>query len=187
MELLPDAHVHLIAVPSSEKGLRWAIGEAHRLYTRRINFRQKWRGYLWQGRFASFVIDEPYLLAAARYIELNPLRAGLVNTPRQYRWSSAAAHLRGKDDALVRVGPLLQLEPNWRRFLTRVIREEDLKILRTHEHTGRPLGEEAFVESLEQNLGADLETAEAWAERRPQARVDRTLETPVDALSRASA
>ena len=87
--LMPD-HIHLIAVPSSEKGLRWAIGEAHRLYTRRINFRQKWRGYLWQGRFASFVMDEPYLLAAARYIELNPLRAGLVADPRDWPWSSAA-------------------------------------------------------------------------------------------------
>ena len=75
--LMPN-HTHIIAVPSTEDGLRWAIGEAHRRYTRRINFREKWRGYLWQGRFASFVMDEPYLLAAARYIELNPVRAGLV-------------------------------------------------------------------------------------------------------------
>jgi putative transposase len=102
------------------------------------------------------VLDEPYLLTAARYVELNPVRAALVNTPRQYRWSSAAAHVRGEDDALVRVRPLLQLAPDWRRFLTRVIREEDLKILRAHEHTGRPLGEEAFLESLEQNLGRIL-------------------------------
>ena len=52
------------------------------------------------------------------------------------------------------VKPLLQLVPDWRaRFLTRVIREEDLKLLRAHEHTGRPLGDEAFLASLEQNLG----------------------------------
>ena len=63
--LMPN-HVHLIAVPKTEDGLRRAIGEAHRRYTRRINFREKWRGYLWQGRFASFIMDEPYLLAAAR-------------------------------------------------------------------------------------------------------------------------
>ena len=75
--LMPN-HVHLIAVPKTEDGLRRAIGEAHRRYTRRINFREKWRGYLWQGRFASFIMDEPYLLAAARYVELNPLRAELV-------------------------------------------------------------------------------------------------------------
>ena len=78
--LMPN-HTHLVAVPSSEDGLRRAIGEAHRRYSRRINFREKWRGYLWQGRFASFVMDEPYLLAAARYVELNPVRAKLVTSP----------------------------------------------------------------------------------------------------------
>jgi putative transposase len=64
--LLPDAQFpHLIAVPQSEDGLARAIGEAHRRSTRRINFREKWRGYLWQARFASLVMDEPYLVAAA--------------------------------------------------------------------------------------------------------------------------
>jgi putative transposase len=153
--LMPN-HVHLIAVPQSTDGLRRAIGEAHRRYTRMVNFREGWRGHLWQGRFASFVLDEPYLLTAARYVELNPVRAGLVSTPRRYRWSSAAAHMRGKDDALVRVAPLLRLAPDWRRFLTRVIREEDLKALRAHEHTGRPLGTDAFLESLQRKLGRIL-------------------------------
>ena len=67
-------HVHLIVVPQSAESLRRAIGEAHRRYTRRINFREGWRGHLWQGRFASFVMDEDHLLTAARYVELNPMR-----------------------------------------------------------------------------------------------------------------
>ncbi len=67
-------HVHLIVVPQSAGSLRRAIGEAHRRYTRRINFREGWRGHLWQGRFASFVMDEDHLLTAARYVELNPVR-----------------------------------------------------------------------------------------------------------------
>ena len=121
-----------------------------------VNFREGWRGHLWQGRFASVVLDEPYLLTAARYIELNPARAGLVEAPSRYRWSSAAAHVRGRDDALVTVGPLLELAPNWRGFLARVIREEDIKLLRAHENTGRPLGEEAFLATLEQDLGRIL-------------------------------
>ena len=58
-------YVHLIAVPDSEDGLRRAIGEAHRQYTRRVNFREGWHGYLWQGRFASCPMDEMLLLAAA--------------------------------------------------------------------------------------------------------------------------
>ena len=81
--LMPN-HVHLIAVPKSEDGLRRAIGEAHRRYTRRINFREGWRGHLWQGRFASFVMDDDYLLAAARYIELNPVRARMVRKVHRY-------------------------------------------------------------------------------------------------------
>ena len=74
--LMPN-HVHLIAVPQSADGLRRAIGEVHLRYTRMVSFREGWRGHLWQGRFASFVLDEPYLLTAARYVELNPVRAGL--------------------------------------------------------------------------------------------------------------
>ena len=100
--LMPN-HVHLIAVPSSGVGLRSAIGVPHRRYSRRVNFREGWRGHLWQGRFASCPMNESYLLAAARYVELNPVRAGLVKSPGVYPWSSAAAHLTGRDDELVRV------------------------------------------------------------------------------------
>jgi putative transposase len=146
--LMPN-HVHLIAVPQSADGLRRAIGQAHRRYTRMVNLRENWQGHLWQGRVASFVLDEPYLLTAALYVVLNPVLAGLVKTPSRYRWSSAAAHVRGKDDALVRVAPLLKLVPPWRGFLARVLREEDIKPVRAHERTGRPLGDEEFLATLE--------------------------------------
>ena len=86
--LMPN-HVHLIAVPPDEKALRWAIGEANRHYARAINQRQGWRGYLWQGRFASVPMDEGHTLAAARYVELNPVRARLADTPEGWAWSSA--------------------------------------------------------------------------------------------------
>ena len=149
-------HVHLIAVPASEQGLRRAIGEAHRRYTRRINFREKWRGYLWQGRFASFVMDEPYLLAAARYVELNPVRAGLVANAEQWPWSSASPHLSGRDDRLVKVAPLLALVADWRGLLSSAVREEELRDLRQHGRTGRPLGDETFVGRLEAMVGRVL-------------------------------
>jgi len=71
-------HVHLVAVPKTAEALARAVGEAHRRYTRRINFREGWRGYLWQGRFASFVMQRRHALAAVRYVERNPVRAGLV-------------------------------------------------------------------------------------------------------------
>jgi len=153
--LMPN-HVHLIAVPEREDSLRRAIGEAHRRYTRRVNSRQGWRGHLWQERFASFVLDEPYLLPAACHVELNPVRAKLVVAPSDYRWSSALAHLKGKDDCLVKVSPLLAMAGNWRRLLTSGLSEEELKRLRAHERTGRVLGDDDFLKRLEKQLGRVL-------------------------------
>ncbi len=153
--LLPN-HVHMIVIPESEDGLRRAIGEAHRRYTRLINFREGWRGHLWQGRFASFTMDEKYLLAATRYVELNPLRAGFVKHPESYKWSSAAAHISGKDDTLVKVKPLLEMVRDWKEFLSSGISEDELRRMRYHEKTGRPLGSEGFVKKLEETLGRIL-------------------------------
>ena len=165
--LMPN-HVHLIAVPKTEDGLRRAIGEAHRRYTRRVNFREGWRGHLWQGRFASFVMDEPYLLAAARYVELNPVRARLVAAPSDYRWSSARAHLKGKDDVLVKVAPLLEMAGKWRALLTSAASEEEIRQFREHERTGRVLGDDAFQKRLEKKLGRLLRRQKPGPKTRPK-------------------
>ena len=150
--LMPN-HVHLIAVPESENGLRRGIGEAHRRYSRRINFRQSWRGHLWQGRFASFPMDEKHLMMAVRYIELNPVRAKVCRAPWRRRWSSAAAHVLGKDDRLVRVAPLLKRVTDWRAYLAEGLDSEQVELLRCHERTGRPLGSADFLGRLEKALG----------------------------------
>ena len=76
--------MHFIAVPETKDGLRRAIGEAHRQYTRYINFQKGWKGHLWQGRFSSCPMDEMYLFATARYIALNPVTANLLNRPGLY-------------------------------------------------------------------------------------------------------
>jgi putative transposase len=142
-------HVHLIVVPKSEDGLRRAIGEAHRRYTPYINFQKDWKGHLWQGRFSSFPMDEQYLIATARYIELNPVKAGIVNKPEKYKWSSAQAHIQEEDDVLVKAGPLLKLIPNWHELLASELTEEEYEILRRHERSGRPLGSDNFLAKLE--------------------------------------
>jgi putative transposase len=150
--LMPN-HVHLIVLPESEDGLRRAVGEAHRRYTRMINFREGWRGHLWQGRFASYPMDETHLMAAARYIERNPVRARLVRRGWDYRWSSAKAHVEGRDDAVVKVKPLLERVEDWREFLRLPEDERTLESLREHERTGRPLGDERFIAKLERLAG----------------------------------
>lgn len=149
-------HVHLIVVPSSADGLAAAIGEAHRRYTRAVNFRQGWRGHLWQGRFASFPLDGTHLLAAARYVELNPVRAGMVDEAQAYPWSSARAHLAGQDDSLVKAAPLLEMAGDWAAFLDTGLDVDTHAVLRSHERTGRPLGGPAFVASLEAALRRPL-------------------------------
>jgi putative transposase len=153
--LMPN-HVHLILTPSDEDGLRAALGEAHRRYTRHINFREDWRGYLWQGRFASCPMDEAYLLACARYVELNPVRAQLARRARDWHWSSARAHLAGKDDGLVEVRPLLALAPDWPDFLAAGLEAADRDAIRAGERTGRPLGSARFVARLEKRLDRPL-------------------------------
>jgi len=151
-------HTHIIAVPADEQGLRKAIGEAHRRYTLRVNFRERWHGHLWQERFASFPMDERYLLAAARYIELNPVRAKLVTNAEDYPWSSAKAHLRRRDDGLVRVSGVGKIVRNWREFLSLPVEKETVDKLRAHSSTGRPMGGAGFLKTLETISGIPANT-----------------------------
>ncbi len=152
--LMPN-HVHLVMVPKHEDGLRAAIGETHRRYTRRINFRNGWSGHLWQERFHSFVMDEAYLLSTVRYVELNPVRAKLCEHPADWKWSSALPHLLGKDDALVRVSPMLDRISDWPTYLADA-NSNDGEIIEQHTRTGRPLGDKAFVRHLEGITGKPL-------------------------------
>ena len=110
--LMPN-HVHLVLVPEHADGLARALGETHRRYTGFVNARARQTGHLFQSRFGSVVLDEDHLLAAARYLALNPVRARLVRRARDWRWSSVRAHLAGTDDELVSVRPLLD---RMRRF-----------------------------------------------------------------------
>ncbi|MEO7827306.1 MAG: transposase [Allosphingosinicella sp.] len=145
--LMPN-HVHLVLVPTREDGLRSALGEAHRRYTRHVNDREGWRGHLWQCRFASFPMDEEWLIACARYVELNPVRAGLVKRPEAWRWSSARAHLGLGADGVIEAEPLLERVPDWRSLLDSGLEEESRRTIRARERTGHPLGGEAFLDRL---------------------------------------
>jgi putative transposase len=154
--LMPN-HVHLVVVPEHERSLAMLFKEAHRKYTRRINSREGWVGHLWQERFHSFPMDESHTIAAIRYIELNPVDAGLCRAPAEWPWSSVHAHCRGRDDLLVSVRPMLDHFDDWPGFLgqtdTTVTRQE----LRTHAKSGRPAGDEDFINRLEEKTGRALQ------------------------------
>lgn len=153
--LMPN-HVHLVLVPPSADALRGAVGEAHRRYTLMVNHREGWCGCLWQGRFASFPMDSGHLYHCVRYVELNPVRAGLTRRPEDWNHSSARARLLGGTDPLAGSGSPLPGVDDWGAFLSAGLPEERADELRRHERTGRPLGDERFIEALESALGRRL-------------------------------
>ena len=167
--LMPN-HVHLILVPKRADGLARALGEAHRRYSKHVNEREDWRGFLWQGRFASAPMDEEHTLAAARYVEFNPVRARLVKSPEAWRWSSAAAHLSGRDDGLAAAKPMLEMAGGvrgWRKLLAQGLAPEEADVIRKAERTGRPMGDREFEKALEKKLKRPI------AKQKPGPRVER--------------
>jgi len=153
--LMPN-HVHVVAVPSHPRGLAELFGVVHKQYALRVNEANGWSGHLWQERFYSVVMDESHLLAAVRYVELNPVRAGLCAQPEHWPWSSAATHLNGADDNLLSLDPMKSRVPDWRSYLAQESVPAKLEELRRHTRSGRPAGDERFVETLEVLTGRRL-------------------------------
>lgn len=146
--LMPN-HVHLVVVPTSSDGLARAIGDTHRTYSRHVNRREGWTGYLWQGRFASCALDETYSLLALRYVERNPVRTGLVGDVAGWPWSSARARFGLAENTVFDPSGLDGLLHGWRDFLEAPLPSDQLHQLRMHVRTGRPLGDPAFVHRFE--------------------------------------
>jgi putative transposase len=155
-------HTHLIVVPNDAAVLARAIGEAHRRYTRMKNFSDGVRGYLFQGRFGSCVLDERHLLASARYVELNPVNSGVVKEAMDYPWSSARFHLGvSQSDALVKDKSLLGLVQNWAEYLNARDEPSIQTTLLRGIRTGRPTGSDQFVNLIEKITGRDLRMRQA--------------------------
>lgn len=163
---LMDNHIHLILVPHDKDGLRAALGEAHRRYTRRINFREGWRGYLFQGRFGSYPMDNAHLMAAVRYVENNPVAAGMVKEAGDWRWSSARAHLAGKrveDDPLTDIAALGKHVRRWRNYLKLGVNAAadpaSAEEIEARLRTGRPLAEPEWIAEMEERIDRKLAPA----------------------------
>lgn len=152
-------HVHFIAVPHTKTSLALGFGEAHKRYTRMKNFRDNVRGYLFQGRFGSCVLDERHLLAAVRYVENNPVVAGMAKHAWEYQWSSAAYHVGDiKIDILVKSRDLYGLIKDWRNYLDEQAEGlDDVHNVRKATRTGRPAGDYDFVKKIEKLTGRLLQ------------------------------
>jgi putative transposase len=151
--LMPN-HVHIIAVPEREESLSEALGAAHGTYAEMFNGVYGKAGHLWEGRFSSYVMDEQHLWNAVRYVERNPVRAGLVGIAEEYRWSSAAAHCGLRNDPLLssRFPPEEKMK-TWSDWLSGIESPKVLHQIRQQTQTGHPCGNKDFLEDLGHRLG----------------------------------
>lgn len=153
--LMPN-HVHFIMVPRHEDGLRGALANAHRRFARMINLREECTGHLWQDRFHSFPMDESHLLVCLRYVELNPVKALLVERPEQWLWSSARARILGKPDKLINTNTLKDMVPDWKALLDVHQSDDEVKKINEHNSSGYPLGNEGWIRKLEKQYDRSL-------------------------------
>jgi REP-associated tyrosine transposase len=156
---LMSNHVHLIAVPHAATALAQSLKQAHGRYAAYWNAKRSSTGHVWQGRFFSCPLDNAHLWVALRYVELNPVRAAMVESAEQWAWSSAAAHCGSASS-----DTMLEMErwrsrwtvQGWQDFLARADSASELSTLRHSTHTGRPLGSPEFVASLEESTSRAL-------------------------------
>lgn len=167
---LMSNHVHLIVIPRTGEGLWQTLKHTHGRYASYWNARKSSSGHVWQGRFYSCPLDDTHLWAALRYVELNPVRAGMVSTPEEWRWSSAAAHCNPEAS-----DTMLDMEKwrrrwtvaEWREYLAAGESQSDLSSLRQCTHTGRPLGTVEFVAGLEQTTLRPLAPRKGGRPKKP--------------------
>lgn len=163
--VLMTNHVHLLMTPQTKQSISKTIQHVGRHYVTYINSTYGKSGTLWEGRHKGCVISsEHYLLACMRYIELNPVRAGMVMTPMDYRWSSYAANAAGLYDKVVTPHGLyhaLAKEPaerlyTYRELFRQALAPEQVHDIRATVQTGTPLGNDRFREQVERTLGSKV-------------------------------
>jgi putative transposase len=151
-------HIHLVVTPETEESLSRALGRAHLMYAQYVHRLHGRLGHFWQNRFYSCPLDEAHAHNAAAYVELNPVRAGMVAHAWEYPWSSAAAHCGKSGDP----SGILALHewfketsvPRWKAALKAISNADDsIERLRIHTRAGRPLGGDTFLSKIETILG----------------------------------
>jgi putative transposase len=154
--LMPN-HVHIIGVPGNQDSLARTFNTVHMLYAQYFNRKRNATGHLWQGRFFSCALDERHLYAAVRYVEMNPVRSGLVPAAQDYPWCSAKAHLTGACDPLLSGHCFLRdTVQDWAKYLGEDQDREASDSVIKATKIGRPCGNEDFVKRMEGLLNRQL-------------------------------
>ena len=154
-------HIHILATASGKDGVTRMMQYIGRHYVPYINHTYGTSGSIWEGRYkASLIQDDEYLLACMRYIELNPIRASMVRSPGQYRWSSYRCNAQGKEDERVTphgmylsLGKAKPARLEAYKLLFQVhLDKEVLNEIRSAWQTGTPLGNDEFHRQIEAKL-----------------------------------
>ena len=166
--VLMDNHIHLLATPATPGGLSTMMQAVGRSYVRYFNGRAGRTGTLWEGRYRSTVIEaERYLFPCMTYMDLNPVRAGMVHAPQDFPWSSCAHYVGLRTDKLVTPHPLVWALGNTpfareASYLERVrqgLSAEQLSDLTEATLRGWALGSPAFLEALQRETDRRLQPA----------------------------
>lgn len=170
---LMSNHVHLIAIPPAGKALAAALGRTHADYARWVNLQRGEIGHLWQNRFYSCPLDTQHQWEALRYVELNPVRAGLARDAVEWPWSSATAHAGGSDRADILDTSdwgSMWTSALWREALDRGVEDAALlERIRESTRTGRPAAGEEFIRQLEASVQRVLRPQKRGPKRRSAA------------------
>ena len=173
--VLMDDHVHLLVTPAGTEGLSRMMQALGRNYVGWFNHRHQRSGTLWEGRFRSGLIEAgTWLLPCMRYIELNPLRAGMVADAAAYRWSSARHHLGQATDALLTDHALFwslgntpfDREAAWRDFLGQPVAAAEVQQITASCLRGWALGSASFLERMNEVAGRRLAPAKRGRPRK---------------------
>jgi putative transposase len=168
--LMPN-HVHLVAIPNRADSLATVLKPVHLRLAQFVNWTHGMTGRRWQGRFFSCPLDDRHTATAVRYVELNPVRAGLVREAESYQWSSAAAHVGLRtDDVLTVDAHKLVGAGDWRSWLRETEEDELIQQLRLNTRTGRPFGDDPFVGKAERATGRSLRPRPAGRPKMTQRR-----------------
>ena len=168
-------HVHVIAVPADHESMALALGQAHAQFSWEVNRARHRVGHLWQNRFFSCALDARHLLAALLYVDLNPVRARLVDDALDWAWSSARAHA-GVDVSEPRFDGWREwMEQTqvgwdcaaWRTALRSTMGDAIVERVRRATRLGAPCGEETFVRELENQAGRRLRVFRPGRPSRP--------------------
>ena len=151
-------HVHWVAIPDRADSLAVLFQRVHGRYAQYWNARRRRTGHLWQNRFFSCAVAAERLAIVLRYVEANPIRAGMVERAEAYRWSSAAAHLAGPGHEAI---PLLDWDywssqggaTWWQQWILAEESHRDVVDVRRATYAGAPYGAERFVADMEQTFG----------------------------------